>query len=270
MRRAICLCDDQTLLKNRNNITQVKVPGRSNLNNDLSRLISLQKLDVEVRQLLEEVTSLPLRQAELEQQFAGSVAEYLALKGRHDEALAEKKRLESHLEESQQLHQKFKGDLMKATNEREYTAAVREIDLVRKTIGTMETETLKLMEQIEKLEAELAEKAPEMEVRRAEVDRLLENLKGRVVSSQDRVAQLQGQRPEMVSALSVEARSNYDRLSRMKSGLALAEARDYSCQACRMSLRPQVFNDIRRGDRIITCENCGRILYFNSPSPSVE
>ena len=48
----------------------------------------------------------------------------------------------------------------------------------------------------------------------------------------------------------------------MRSGFALAEARDYSCMACRMKIRPQVFADIRKGDSIITCESCGRILYF--------
>jgi predicted nucleic acid-binding Zn-ribbon protein len=50
----------------------------------------------------------------------------------------------------------------------------------------------------------------------------------------------------------------------MRSGFALAEARDYSCMACRMKIRPQVFADIRRGDSIITCESCGRILYFKA------
>jgi predicted nucleic acid-binding Zn-ribbon protein len=48
----------------------------------------------------------------------------------------------------------------------------------------------------------------------------------------------------------------------MRSGFALAEARDWKCLACRMTIRPQVFNDIRKGDSIITCESCGRILYF--------
>jgi predicted nucleic acid-binding Zn-ribbon protein len=32
--------------------------------------------------------------------------------------------------------------------------------------------------------------------------------------------------------------------------------------ACRMTIRPQVFSDIRRGESLITCESCGRILYF--------
>jgi predicted nucleic acid-binding Zn-ribbon protein len=234
------------------------------LNNDLQQLILLQKLDIEIRQLQDQITALPLRQAELEAQFAGSVAEYLQLKSALDEAQASRNGLEVEMEEVQQRHQKFKGDLMKSTNEREYTTAVREIDITRKSIGSMETEILKLMEQIEKCDRLVSEKTPEMEVRRQEVDRQLAALQERVESSRTQIDQLREQRPALYATLSAEARSNYDRLSRMKSGTALSEARDYSCQSCRMSLRPQVFNDIRRGDRIITCENCGRILYHAS------
>lgn len=239
------------------------------MNKDLSQLILLQNLDVEIKQLQEEIAALPLRQAELEEQFAASVAEYLALKGELDDAQTRKRGLEDDLEVEQQKHQKFKNDLMKATNEREYTTAVREIDVTRKAISAMETETLKLMEQIEQLESRVNERTPEMEVRRQEVDQMLSELRARVIADQSRVEELWQQRPSLLEALSSDARSNYDRLSRMRSGLALAEARDYSCQACRMSIRPQVFNDIRRGEMIITCENCGRILYFNAESQAV-
>ena len=232
------------------------------MNKDLSQLILLQNLDVEIKQLQEEIAALPLRQAELEQQFAASVAEYLAIKEELDEAQARKRELEDELEVEQQKHQKFKNDLMKATNEREYTTAVREIDITRKAISNMETETLKLMERIEQLEARVNEKTPEMEVRRQQVDKLLSGLRATVISDQTRVEELMQRRPSMIEDLSEDARSNYDRLSRMRSGLALAQARDYSCQACRMSIRPQVFNDIRRSETIIMCENCGRILYY--------
>jgi predicted nucleic acid-binding Zn-ribbon protein len=36
-----------------------------------------------------------------------------------------------------------------------------------------------------------------------------------------------------------------------------------------MSLRPQVMTEIRRGEEILTCDNCGRILYY-APSESVQ
>jgi len=55
----------------------------------------------------------------------------------------------------------------------------------------------------------------------------------------------------------------YSRIkTRIRDGVAVAEARNRSCTACFMSLRPQVMAEIRRGDDIITCDNCGRILYY--------
>ena len=233
------------------------------MKNDLSQLILLQKLDTEIRQLRDEIDQLPRKQAELEESFAASVAEYLAFRNSLETARTNHQDLEVRIEAEQQRHLKFKADLMKSTNEREYTTAVREIDIARKVISNLETETLKLMEQIEKCEAELAARTPDMEVRRVELDRQLGDLRTRVTNAEARVAELLGQRPDIYGSLSADARSDYDRLSRMKSGLALAEARNHSCLGCRMSLRPQVFNDIRRGEKVITCENCGRILYYN-------
>jgi len=233
------------------------------LKNDLSQLVLLQRLDTEIRQLREEIESLPLRQSEVEKQFAESVAEYISLRNSLDSALASRQDLESRTEAVQERHTKFKADLMKSTNVREYTTAVREIEVARKSISTLESETLKLMEQIEKLESEVAEKTPDMEARRVEVDRLLAELRTRADLAASRVEELLAQRPVLSDSLSPAARADYDRLSRMKSGLALAEARNYSCLGCRISIRPQVYNDIRLGEKVITCENCGRILYFS-------
>jgi hypothetical protein len=232
------------------------------LNSELSQLISLQEVDVEIKRLKEEVESLPLRREELERQFAESVKEHLALKQELDGAQAEKRRLEAELEVEQQKHQKFKNDLMKATNEREYTTAVREIDVARKTVSALETDILKLMERIEKLEAQVNERAPEMDSRRVEVDRQLTEWATAASANQQRLEMLIAERGAKLQALGPAARATYERLSRMRSGFALAEARDYSCLACRMTIRPQVFNDIRKGETIITCESCGRILYF--------
>jgi len=236
------------------------------LNSELSHLISLQDVDIDIKRLAEEIESLPARRGELERQFAESFKEYLAIKRELEDSQAAKRRLESELEQEQQKHQKFKNDLMKATNEREYTTAVREIDVARKSISALETEVLKLMERVEKLEAQVAERAPEMETRRVEIDSQLKEWLASAEANQRRLDALRVERATKMKALGPEARATYERLSRMRSGFALAEARDYSCMACRMKIRPQVFADIRRGDSIITCESCGRILYFKSES----
>jgi predicted nucleic acid-binding Zn-ribbon protein len=58
----------------------------------------------------------------------------------------------------------------------------------------------------------------------------------------------------------------YDTLMKGRKGLAVVEARDYLCTACHVRLRPQVFNEIRRGDTIHQCGSCQRILYFVQPA----
>ena len=62
----------------------------------------------------------------------------------------------------------------------------------------------------------------------------------------------------------------YSRIkARIRDGVAVAEARNRSCTACFMSLRPQVMAEIRRGEEVLTCDNCGRILYF-VPTDSIQ
>jgi predicted nucleic acid-binding Zn-ribbon protein len=68
-------------------------------------------------------------------------------------------------------------------------------------------------------------------------------------------------RPEIGEA----ALSNYDRIAKGK-GTGLAEALNQKCMACQMMLRPQRWNDLRdrsNEDEIMTCESCGRLLYYD-------
>lgn len=229
---------------------------------ELSLLISLQETDTEIKRCNAEITSLPGRREAIEQSFAASVKEFLDLKAELETATAERRSLEESVAEEQAKHEKFKTDLMKATNEKQYTTAVREIDATKKTISTLETELLKLMEKVEKLDAQVNERSPAIEAKRAEVDSQIAALTGAVAADQEKLATLTTERDQLIGQLTPGTRATYDRVARLKSGVALAEARNYACTACRMTIRPQAFNDIRRGERIYECENCGRILFF--------
>ena len=44
--------------------------------------------------------------------------------------------------------------------------------------------------------------------------------------------------------------------------IAVAEVVNSACSACYMQLRPQVVLNVKKGDEIIVCENCSRILYM--------
>lgn len=57
----------------------------------------------------------------------------------------------------------------------------------------------------------------------------------------------------------------YDRMAkRSRDGIAVAEVVNGSCSACFIQLRPQVQLNVKKGDEIIVCESCTRILYLAS------
>lgn len=232
------------------------------MNPELSQLLSLQEADLEIRRITDEIATLPARQQTIESQFAESVKEHLDLKAEYEAALASRLRLETDISTEQQKHEKFKADLMKARNEKEYATAVREIDATKKAVSTFETELLKVMERIETLERDVQSKTPEMESRRIEVDRQLAEIAAAAAASQGKLDRLLADRAGLYETLGSTAKAIYNRVSRLRGGVVLAEAIDYSCQACRMKIRPQIFNDIRRGENIIPCESCGRVLFY--------
>ena len=233
---------------------------------ELSQLLSLQETDLEIKRINEQIASLPARQSQIERDFAESVKEHLDLKRDFEAAQAEKNRLEADLLAEQQKLEKFKADLMKARNEKEYSTAVREIDVAKKAISSFETELLKSMERVEKLSADFQSKSPELEAGRREMDRQRDEITTAVNACQGRLSSLKEERNKLFETLGNTARAIYSRVSRLRGGVVLAEAKDYSCQACRMKIRPQVYNDIRVGETIIMCESCGRVLFYRQTS----
>ena len=63
--------------------------------------------------------------------------------------------------------------------------------------------------------------------------------------------------------------SNYERIRKGRAGVAITETVGGRCGRCNIQLRPQFFQDLKKNDKIMTCESCGRILYYN-PVQRVE
>jgi len=229
---------------------------------ELSQLIELQELDLEIQRVADRLARIPAERDQTENEFNQYAAEFLDLKSRYEKTLEDRKQLESELVTTQQHHDKYKQDLMRVRNEKEYTTALREIDATRKQSSALEGEILKRMEEIEKLEAELSVGAPDIERKRGEVDLLLVTLDRERDEAGTLFDSLNQRRRQLSGQLPISLFSTYDRMSRTRRGQALAQVRNGICTACRMKVRPKVFSDVRKGDQMVTCESCGRILYY--------
>src|SRR5262249_52446689 len=117
----------------------------------------------------------------------------------------------------------------------------------------MESESLQV--EIKSAEARLKEDQQKVNTERRDLEKI----------NQEDVSALESyikERRELEKHLSEDLLPRYERVRKARGGIAVAEARDELCQVCKVRIRPQVFQEIRKNDQIIACDACQRILYF--------
>jgi predicted nucleic acid-binding Zn-ribbon protein len=230
---------------------------------ELEQLIALQNTDTNIRRLQADIQAIPQRRAEIEKEFDQRAFEIRSIETRRDTARSERTRLDTELAEQRAKAERADRNLMSSKNEHEYTAAIREADAARKAASQLETQILEQMEILEQAEGQLQERAPEVERLRGEMETRLAEFEEQTKRQEVELVAARQERERLLLTLPKPMSTLYNRISaRIRDGIAVAEARNGSCTACFMSLRPQMMAEVRRGDDIITCDNCNRILYY--------
>lgn len=230
---------------------------------EIQQLVALQKLDTSIRKLQEELEAIPERRAEIEKEFDQRASEIRALESSRDEARHTRTRLETEVSEQRIRVERADRNLMSSKRQDEYTAAIREADAARKQISALETQILEQMEILENAQGSLDERAEEIASLNSDRDVRLQSFDEETRLQAEKLAKDRTERERLLAILPKPMGALYKRISaRIRDGVAVAEARNGACMACFMSLRPQAMAQVRRGEEVVTCDNCNRILYY--------
>ncbi len=230
---------------------------------ELQKLVALQNLDSTIRKLEKDLKSLPQRRAEIETEFDQRAFEIRALEQRRDDSRHTRARLENEVVEQRGRVERAERNLMSSKKQDEYTAAIREADAARKQISALETQILEQMEIFEQAEAALKERADVIAGLHSDRVARLKEFDEETRFQTEQLAKSRTEREQLFASLPKAMSGLYTRIStRIRDGVAVAEARNGACTACFMALRPQVMAEVRRGGEVITCDNCNRILYY--------
>ncbi len=159
-----------------------------------------------------------------------------------------------------------------ATTTVQVTAFEHEIAFAQAEIGKLEDAEIESMERSEGLESQkrLADEAV------ADATATLERERSRAAETiaQDKtlLAAVEEKRKAERAEIGESTLSTYDRISKAK-GTAVAEALNQKCMACQMMVRPQRWNDLRdrnNDETMMTCESCGRLLYYDPARDSPQ
>jgi len=233
----------------------------SSIRDQLDTLSALQRIELEMAHheksladvqaridaLTDEVQTLQMQVAENRENMEG-------LKKRYRESEAEVKVIESRV--SQRNDQ-----LRSVKTNKEYQSMLKEIEDLQSKRSTLEDQTLAVLDEIEKSEAQigilnrdLIELTRETEERQAEIRKTAE------VERQELV-QLTQERDAIMTALPLSLQKLYAKAKKQGRGIGVAAVIDAVCQVCRMNIPPQMYNELMRLNDLRTCPNCQRIIY---------
>jgi uncharacterized protein len=232
---------------------------------ELSKLIELQKTDTNLRRLKQALDTADERRAEIEQEFEQHAFSIREIQKKRDDLNATRADLEKQVAENKTYLERASRNLQHAQNSKEYETAMRETDALQKQITAFETQIVEAMEETETVEKELEERADEINSHDTKRDTALGEFDASLTADKTEFKSETAHRATAFATLPERLAHVYDRLAqRSRDGIAVAEVIGGACSACYMHLRPQVQLNVKKGDEIITCESCTRILYVQN------
>jgi predicted nucleic acid-binding Zn-ribbon protein len=230
---------------------------------ELKRLLQLQEMDDELLSLERAKVELPKRIQALEERIEETSQKFDDGKTALEELKREKRHSELELRDAEAGLKELQGKVYEIKTNKEYDALQSEIGSKKEEISNSEEEILTLMSQIEEMEEEIQKQEDEFTIISQENGAELESQRRELATLEEKIAIKQGERRNIMVRISQKTLSTYERISKGKNGLAVVRVRRGACGGCFKSLPPQKLQEIRREDRLITCENCGRILVWN-------
>ena len=232
------------------------------LNSQLGNLIRLQELDSKILALEDRIHQIPEEISNLDQTLDQKRQSVEELDRLVDEGNKQGMLMEGDTESLKEKLSKYETQLMEVKTNKEYEAMLHEIENTKQEIGTIEDQILEQMIEMDEWEKQSAEAKQELSEQEKRLSKKRNELESSRLQAQEDINQLQSERGQLESQIPDELIQQYKRIASARNRIALAEARDQSCQACHVRLRPQFFNEIKTNEEIVTCESCNRILYY--------
>ena len=223
----------------------------------------LQSFDQQAAVLEKEIATLPKHIAAIEKTLESHLRRLEADRAALAANQRDRKKLEGDIQLNEQKLTKLRDQMAGAKTNEQYKAFQHEIAYAQGENRKAEDRILELMTASEPLEAAVKKAEGDLKEEKKSVDAESKSARERTAIDEAKLKEITAQRAEAAAKLKPAMLKTYDRIRKKWKGLSLAEASAGRCGACQIVLRPQFFQELRRGDALMNCESCGRFLFYN-------
>jgi len=230
----------------------------------LEHLLVLQDRDRRIASLKAEAARIPHEIAAVQKRVQDESARLEAAKQQLKQIEADRKKLEVEADTKRTQITKYRVQLNQIKSNAEYQALLKEINNVEQEIVHLEDVELGLMEKTEQLQPLLKQEEAQLKEITGKGETEQADLKKRVQAAEKELAQLRAERKTLAGQADTDLLARYDRLMKSKGDCAIVPILHGNCGGCHLNLPPQAVHDAKDGGEVVSCDYCGRILYWQA------
>ncbi|MDR2428008.1 MAG: C4-type zinc ribbon domain-containing protein [Endomicrobium sp.] len=231
------------------------------LKQDLELLFELQNYDIKISDVNKQRSLAP---SSIEQKniiLEDKKAELSEEKKKYVDLVSLKKEKESLLADKEKAIEKHSMELNTVKSNDTYKALLLEIEKAKADKNILEDELLVLMEKVDEESAKIKTAENEFQKFEENIKKEITDIKNNANKLKEEAIALENKRKEHKLKVSKSVLSHYERLKEGRDGRGLAIVDGESCGGCGMVLRTQLINQALKGQELVFCDNCSRILF---------
>jgi len=227
----------------------------------LDLLLAIQRLNDEIENTEAQLEKIPQEAAKLEKQIEARESDLKTAEARIVELKKNYKLKELEIAGNEAKSGQLNTQTFAVKTNEEYRAILSEIDFIKRKNREIEDEMIVMMEEEEKL--------------KTSIDRIRAEAKEFTQTTQQRIAALRrdgealaeklrlakAELDRNLGLLPADVKALYGRINDVR-GKAVCPIVDNTCTGCFASIPHQMLNEVKQRNKIVLCDNCGRILVY--------
>jgi len=237
--------------------------GRINkLKDTINCLIQLQDYDSRIQEIITKRKEGPLKLQKLNDELDSMMKRFQEQKDRLESLKRDRGGIEQDIQDMENRIGKSDMKLSNIKSNKEYQAALKEIDDLGRIKYEMEDNVLQIMEEIEELEKVCDKNKDEKEELGKKIKLDQDQISRELDAMEKECKDLEKERVTFTQTIEQEFFKQYLFIKERKGGKAISPVIGGVCQSCHMEIPQQTYNEMIRGRSLLSCTNCDRFIYW--------
>jgi predicted nucleic acid-binding Zn-ribbon protein len=226
------------------------------------KLRVLQEILAEKYELEEEIDSKPKILSSREELLTRNKKEFIIINDEYQEAKEKVNNLKLELQEAESARERGEKGMDGINTHREYEALDKEIKEATEREQKARKDLQREDKNLAEIKDRLDQKEKSIQSQEDDLKRDKDSLFKEVKELQKKLAKLIEREQETNKSVDSDIIFKFERIIKSKRGKGIVAVKGNVCDGCHMILPAQFANKVRKGDEIVFCPYCSRILYY--------